>query len=49
MRPSQPRMTAFHGMALVAIAWLGATPVRAQGDLMAAIATPDRPTKEETP
>ena len=49
MRSSLPRMTAFHGIALMAIAWLGAASVRAQDDLMAAIATPDRPTKEETP
>ena len=49
MRSSQPRMTAFHGIALVAIAWLGATPVRAQGDVMVAIATPDQSTKGETP
>lgn len=49
MRSSQPRMTAFHGMALVAIAWLGAAPVRAQDDVMVAIATPDQPTKGETP
>ncbi len=45
MRSSQPRMTTFHGMALVAIAWLGTAPVRAQGDVMVAIATPDQSAK----
>jgi acetyl esterase/lipase len=44
MHPSRSCMTAFHGIALVAMAWLSVGPVRAQEDAMVAIAAPDQPT-----
>lgn len=44
MRPSRLRMTAFHCVALVAVAWLGVAPVRAQEEVMTAISIPDQPT-----